>query len=55
MYTIDYKMVRINAQRANTPKRKSRIKVMSTCHPDTTDFNAAAMHRKKELDKMLMP
>lgn len=52
IYTNDYKAIRANAMRANAPKPKEQLRIASTVHPDTEDFNEAAMHRRKELDKL---
>ena len=53
MYTICWTSVRRNARAAKMPKLKTTIRVQSTCHPDTNDFNEAAMTWKKELEKHL--
>jgi hypothetical protein len=39
---------------ANSKPKKVKVKIASTCYPDTSDFNKASMHRKQQLDKMIL-
>jgi hypothetical protein len=54
-YTLDRAAIRKNWQSANQPKKQQKLRIASTCHPDIQDFNQAAIHRKRELDKIIMP
>jgi hypothetical protein len=54
MYTNDMAAIRRNWVAAHTKRPKSRVRVKSTCYPDTTDFNEAAQHQRKELLKLTM-
>lgn len=48
--------IRRNWARAHEKvKPKTNVRVMSTSYPDIEDFNEAAIHRKAELDRLMLP
>lgn len=56
MYTNDMVAIRRNWARAHEKVRpKTNVRVMSTSYPDIEDFNEAAIHRKAELDRLMLP